>query len=135
MPQRHDKVGSVYLLHFDRPLDGGQRPRHYIGWALDVDERVAKHLAGDGSRLVRAVVAAGIGVTVARVWTDTTPVFERALKSHNFGPMDGGLCPLCAGVALEALPSLADLEARRRERKRLAQRERTRRMQLASGVV
>ena len=52
---------AVYLLHFDRPL---AHARHYIGIALDGDphRRLAEHLAGQGSLLVRAVVAAGIGV-------------------------------------------------------------------------
>jgi hypothetical protein len=31
--------------------------RHYIGWALDVEARLAGHLAGAGSPLVRAAMA------------------------------------------------------------------------------
>jgi hypothetical protein len=40
--------------------------RHYIGCARDVDARIAEHLAGSGSSLVRAAVAAGVRVTPAR---------------------------------------------------------------------
>jgi hypothetical protein len=32
--------------------------RHYIGWARRVDTRLAEHLAGAGSPLVRAAVSA-----------------------------------------------------------------------------
>jgi len=58
----------VYVLCFRRPFHGanGRHPgaRHYIGIALDgdVERRLQEHLSGHGSPLVRAVVAAGIGV-------------------------------------------------------------------------
>src|SRR5919199_1847428 len=58
----------VYVLCFERPFHGanGRHPgaRHYIGIAPDgdVQRRLAEHLSGHGSPLVRAVVAAGIGV-------------------------------------------------------------------------
>jgi hypothetical protein len=36
--------GTVYLLHFDRPLHHAQ---HYLGFTdLELDERIARHRAG-----------------------------------------------------------------------------------------
>jgi hypothetical protein len=71
----HDQdgqVGTVYVLHFEPAY---RHARHYLGWARDVDARVAEHLAGSASPLVRAAVLAGAtgharralpGVTTAR---------------------------------------------------------------------
>jgi hypothetical protein len=39
MPTR---TGTVYLLHFDRPY---RHARHYLGWAEDLDNRLAEHAA------------------------------------------------------------------------------------------
>jgi predicted GIY-YIG superfamily endonuclease len=50
-------VGTVYLLHFDRPY---KRARHYLGWASDLDARLAQHTAGHGARLLEVVHDAGI---------------------------------------------------------------------------
>ena len=60
-------VGTAYLLHFDRALGNSHNPRgmarqqHYIGWADDVDARLADHRAGRGARLLAACVHEGIG--------------------------------------------------------------------------
>jgi len=80
--------GTIYLLHFARPF---KHARHYLGWTQDLDARVARHFAGHGSRLMRAVSAAGIGVEIARVW-DGDRNLERSLKRC------GGrarICPIC----------------------------------------
>jgi predicted GIY-YIG superfamily endonuclease len=50
------------VLHFESAY---RHARHYVGWARDVDARVAEHLAGAASPLVRAAVLAGASVTVA----------------------------------------------------------------------
>lgn len=85
---RTDRIGTVYLLHFERPLRHAQ---HYLGWALDHEARLRDHLAGKGSRLVAAVVAAGIGVELVRTWEGVDRHFERSLKngSHRHH------CPRC----------------------------------------
>ena len=82
---------GLYLLHFDPPY---AHAAHYLGWARQIDRRVAEHLAGGvkASPLVRAAVAAGSTVTVARTWPGGTRVLERRLK------VQGGLsrhCPTC----------------------------------------
>ena len=47
-PHDHDgQAGLVYVLHFDPAY---RHARHYIGWARNVDARLAAHLAGSGSR-------------------------------------------------------------------------------------
>ncbi len=81
-------VQGCYLLHFDRPIFGAQ---HYLGWALDVEARVAVHRRGRGARLVRQALAAGIGVELVRVWPDADLRGERVLKRR----VPKTYCPLC----------------------------------------
>ncbi len=57
---------AVYLLHFDKPL---KHARHYLGYAADVDERLERHRAGNGSRLMEVVTQAGISWQLVRTWS------------------------------------------------------------------
>lgn len=82
-------LGTVYLIHFDRGLS---HARHYIGWTQDLPARLARHRAGVGSKLMRAVGAAGIPWRVVRTWTDVDRHFERSLKNQKNA---GRLCPRC----------------------------------------
>ncbi len=78
----------MYLLHFDRPYE---HAKHYLGWARNVDARLAEHASGTGARLTQVVRSAGIGWTLARVWRGGRDR-ERQLKKQ------GGrsrVCPLC----------------------------------------
>lgn len=88
--------GTVYLLCFGEVglhITGNRYARHYLGWTEgDVDDRLAVHLSGQGSPLVRAVVAAGIEVELARTWTEADRHFERQLKKRREAPR---LCPVC----------------------------------------
>lgn len=86
---RDDTIGEVYLLHLDRPL---KHARHYLGWAIDHERRNGEHESGNGSPMLRAAKAEGIGWTIARVWTGVTRRFERKLKN---GGGSSRLCPLC----------------------------------------
>jgi len=84
----------VYLLHFDKPLHHAQ---HYCGWTSNgVEQRLATHLAGNGSKLVKAVVANGSEVAVARVWDhdgwQTARQRERRMKNTHHLP---SYCPVC----------------------------------------
>lgn len=88
----------VYLLHFDRHYPGGQSPRHYLGVARDVDDRLREHQNGSSkSRLTRACKEKGIEVEVVRTWTFPYPKaafdFERAVKAKKASY--SCLCPLC----------------------------------------
>jgi predicted GIY-YIG superfamily endonuclease len=90
--------GTVYLLHFDRPY---KHARHYIGWALDLDTRLAEHAAGRGARLLQVVHHAGIGWTLARTWAGVTRIRERQLKRRGGASR---CCPLCGVTPRRTAP-------------------------------
>jgi hypothetical protein len=98
-------IGTVYLLHFDRPY---HHARHYIGFTRNLARRTARHRAGQGSPLIGAAIRAGIKFTVARVWHNVTGRFERRL--HNMPRKL--VCPLCAGSrnVRPARPMIADYQ-------------------------
>ena len=100
---RTDRIGTVYLLHFERPIE---HARHYLGWALDVHARVDEHLAGSGARIVRAAVARDIHVELVRTWEGVDRHFERKLKN---GRNHRRFCPVCG----------PDFRRLQRDRKRL----------------
>lgn len=82
-------VGTVYLLHFDRPY---RHARHYCGWTHNLTARLADHAAGRGARLLAVITHAGIGWQLARTWEPATRARERQIKRQ------GGLsrcCPAC----------------------------------------
>jgi hypothetical protein len=94
--------GAVYLLHLEPglPITGNRVARHYLGWTqTDVDERVRQHLAGHGSPLVRAALAAGADVTLQRTWVGVDRHFERRLKNRHEAPR---LCPRCVAAGATA---------------------------------
>ena len=91
-PGVQHKVGitpgsAEYLLQFARPY---KHARHYLGFAEDLERRLAQHRAGRGARLVQVVLGAGIGFEVARTW-DGDRRFERQLKNQRNAPTR--LCP------------------------------------------
>lgn len=97
------KTGTIYLLHFEQPL---KHARHYIGWTDNLDQRLRDHLKGQGSRLVRAVVAAGIGVALARTWKGDL-FDERVLHRQRNASRH---CPICHGEK-DAAANLLALDA------------------------
>lgn len=86
---------TVYLIHFDTAVGNPASPRgmarHYIGSTGDIAARLAEHHAGNGSKLMAAVSAAGIGWELVRTWPGGRTV-ERALKQRKAAPR---LCPTC----------------------------------------
>ena len=82
---------AVYLLHISPPY---RHAAHYLGFTARpvVAERVAEHLAGRGSPLIRAALAAGCSVTVAAEWDEGSRTFERRLKNRKDA---ANFCPLC----------------------------------------
>lgn len=84
--------GTVYLIHFERPL---QRVQHYLGYTSqpNVDERLAAHRAGRGARLTQVLNEKGIRFFVVRVWFKVGRNFERQLKNRKEAPK---LCPCCS---------------------------------------
>ena len=85
------QAGTIYLLHFDEPFG---HARHYLGWAKDLDARLALHGTANGSALMRAVAAAGIGWQLARTWPGDRHR-ERQLKQRGHTRK----CPLCQAEA------------------------------------
>lgn len=83
--------GTIYLVHLHRPY---RHARHYLGWAADVERRLAEHRAGRGSPLLRAAAAAGIEFQVVRTWPGTR--FEER-RLHRFKNTPARLCPICRG--------------------------------------
>lgn len=94
-----------YLIHFDEQF-GTPRPgtvnrhkvgaQHYLGFVHDGDvaRRFAEHVGNStvrGSRLVAAVVAAGVRIEVVRTWVGSWPT-EKALKRRRNAAQ---LCPIC----------------------------------------
>jgi predicted GIY-YIG superfamily endonuclease len=101
-------LGTVYLLHFDRPGPG--RSRHYLGWTTDLDARLARHRAGRGAKLTRALRRRGVGWMCVLELEDLPRDVERRLhRRHNHAR----LCPLCRA---DALARHAAEERRRRSR-------------------
>lgn len=82
-------MGCVYLLHFDKPY---KHAMHYIGWAENLDKRIAHHRNGTGARLMQVLKAAGIGFSIAHVWPDQDKTFERKLKNRGSAKR---FCPCC----------------------------------------
>ena len=88
--------GLVYLVCLDALLGDFANPRgragHYLGWADDVDARMAEHRAGRGARILAACVQHGIAFDVVRTRADVDRSFERRLKrQHNAWKH----CPRC----------------------------------------
>jgi hypothetical protein len=82
---------GLYLLHIEPRY---RHAAHYLGWADDIPRRVHEH-ASCGARsspLIRAALAAGCRITLARVWLGGDRHQERRLK--RAGGL-GHLCPTC----------------------------------------
>jgi hypothetical protein len=85
------QVGTIYLLHFDRPY---KHARHYTGWtggSESLKERLARHARGDGARLLAVVHAAGITWQLART-SEGPRARERQIKRQGGASRH---CPLC----------------------------------------
>ena len=81
-------AGTVYLLHFAAPY---RHARHYLGWASDLDARLAEHRNGHGARLMAVLRAAGIDWTLAATWPGDRRL-ERRLKRNRTSTR---YCPRC----------------------------------------
>lgn len=78
----------VYLLHFSAPY---KHCKHYLGYASDLEARLARHRQGRGARLLEVITEAGLDFQVARTWNGGRRL-ERQLKRQKNSPR---LCPIC----------------------------------------
>lgn len=107
-------LGTVYLLHFARPLKGIQ---HYVGWTENLPRRIRQHSTGEGSITTRLFANARIPFAVACLWHDAPLSFESAMISRVRHTAEE-YCPICAdeydydrGLAeLEAVGLVSDSE-------------------------
>ena len=93
-------AGTVYLLHFAHPY---RHARHYLGYAEHLEQRLARHRAGTGDRLLEVISASGIDWRLARTWAGSRTL-ERRLKGWHSGVR---LCPICRDVARQGDLSVA----------------------------
>jgi predicted GIY-YIG superfamily endonuclease len=96
-------AGTVYLLHFTHPY---RHARHYLGYAENLERRLARHRSGASARLLAVISAAGIDWRLARTWSGSRTL-ERRLKDWHSGVR---LCPICRGVVPRAAEMKADME-------------------------
>jgi hypothetical protein len=89
-------AGTVYLLHFCPPY---KHAGHYVGFvkggAKAVRQRLDRHLAGQGARLIEVAALAGCAIRLARMWRHRDRRFERGLKKRRGFSSIAELCPLC----------------------------------------
>ena len=89
------RAGTVYLVHLDGglPMDARRTARHYVGWARNVDARLAHHRAGTGSKFLRVAGERGISFDVVRTWPGDRTL-ERRIKRRRNARRE---CPTCTG--------------------------------------
>jgi len=77
-------TGTVYLIHFERPIGDLDNPRgqaqHYLGFTEDLEARLEAHRTGNGSAIMAAVARAGVGWHLVRTWAGDRNL-ERRLKN------------------------------------------------------
>jgi len=82
---------TVYLIHFQTNL---KHARHYVGFASQVEKRLAHHKDGSGARLLAVCNALGIEYDIVRMWEGMGRDFERKLKRCKNAAR---YCPVCNG--------------------------------------
>ncbi len=87
-------MAYVYLIHFTKPLG---HSRHYLGRTyLTPEQRLKRHLSGNGAKLIQLAKENGSEFIIARVWHCATYAqsaeLEHRLKSRQENVR---LCPIC----------------------------------------
>jgi len=97
-PWNASTMGEVYLFHFNAPLGNLANPRaqarHYLGFAEDLDSRIAKQLAGKGAKLVAAAIKQGL---IFELYHWPAPLATEKLVKARKRTRD--YCPACAAAA------------------------------------
>lgn len=92
MKKKKDITGIIYLIHFDEPL---HHAKHYIGYTENLPQRLQRHRAGHGARILEVLKERGITWKLARIWTGDKSL-ERKIKRQKCSPK---LCPICKAQA------------------------------------
>jgi hypothetical protein len=80
----------VYLICFEERF---HHAKHYLGFVeSNLEQRLERHRKGIGSKLLKAVNAAGIKWEVVKTWPDGDRNFERKLKNRG---SHCRICPIC----------------------------------------
>lgn len=103
------RTSTIYLLHFTppyaAPIAGTDRIKtagHYLGsTAGTVEQRLAEHLEGRGSPLVKAALAAGCAVELVATWPGGRQLERRVKRNRHLHRH----CPKCT-PAPKPLPRL-----------------------------
>lgn len=84
----------VYLIHFSEPL---KHARHYIGYCGKgkLKARIERHKSGNGAKLLRAVMLAGIEFEVVKTWPEGDRELERKLKMEHNSKRHYKICKPC----------------------------------------
>lgn len=94
------KTDTVYLLCFAPGIPRGPRAgnaRHYLGSCVgDPQRRLAEHVSGKGSPLVKAAAARGLEVRLALTIPGDRQLERRLKQARNTASR---LCPICRGVS------------------------------------
>src|SRR5262245_28869790 len=85
------QIGFVYVLHLATRY---RHAGHYVGFAADLAQRLARHRAGNGARLMEVIKQAGIEWKLVKVLPGDRSL-ERRLKNGKNTPRR--LCPVCMG--------------------------------------
>jgi predicted GIY-YIG superfamily endonuclease len=107
-----DGDSVVYTLHFDPPYKPDpdapayKTAGHYTGFAEHLDERLARHAAGQGARLTQVQLEAGGTWRLADVRPGTR-YLERQLKQHGAARR----CPICRLEAQAKAETAAEASA------------------------
>lgn len=96
---------TVYLLHFSDRINPHRPAQHYLGYATDLERRIAEHAAGRGARLCAVAKSLGLTFAVVRTWNGDRRK-ERQLKDRHNAPE---LCPICRQQRAERERFLATL--------------------------
>lgn len=92
-------MGTLYLLHFERPISERHTCQHYIGFTSGpLAARLKAHADGGGARLTQVARERGIGWQCVRTWKGGR-ADERKLKDRHDAPR---LCPVCRAQKAQA---------------------------------
>ena len=86
-----DRKFVIYLVHIEPAF---RHARHYVGSceAALLPARMRRHTRGQGARLLRAALASGHNLTLARVWLAASRNLEKEIKASGHVK---ARCPIC----------------------------------------